>query len=217
MADVLIIGATGGIGAALMAAHLARGDRVTGLSRADGLDLMNPGPTMARLSGPFDRVIIATGILAPEGRGPEKALGQIDAAAMAAVMAVNAIGPALVLAQVGRLMARDRAGVVAALSARVGSIGDNRLGGWHSYRASKAALNQIVRGAAVELGRTHRQVAVVALHPGTVATPFGAAQRGNHAAMEPAAAAGHLIAVMDGLTPADTGSFRDWQGAQVPW
>lgn len=220
MERVLIIGATGGIGAALAAALTVRGAAVTGLSRADGLDLTRPetvAQVMAGLAGPFDLILIATGILAPPGAGPEKALAAIDAGAMAQVMAVNAIGPALILAQMPRLIARDARAVVAVLSARVGSIGDNRLGGWHSYRASKAALNQIIRGAAVEIARSHRQACVVALHPGTVATPFTAAYRGNHPAQPPAQASAHLLTVIDGLTAADTGRFLDWKGQAVPW
>jgi len=217
MKMALVIGASGGIGGALTAALAAGGAQVTGLSRAQGLDLGDPAAGMAGLAGPFDLIVIATGILAPPGGAPEKALAAIEAGAMAQVMAVNAIGPALVLAQVPRLLARDRPAVVAVLSARVGSIGDNRLGGWHSYRASKAALNQIIRGAAIEIGRSHRQACVVALHPGTVATPFTAAYRGNHAAVPAADAAAHLLAVIAGLTAADTGRFLDWQGQEVPW
>ena len=220
MERALVIGATGGIGGALAAVLHGRGVQVTGLSRADGLDLTRPdtvAPAMAALTGPFDLIIIATGILAPPGEGPEKALSAVEADSMAQVLAINAIGPALLLAQVPRLIARDRPAVVAVLSARVGSIGDNRLGGWYSYRASKAALNQIIRGASVEFARSHRQACVVALHPGTVATPFTAAYRGNHPAQAPAQAAEQMLGVLDRLTAADTGRFLDWQGTEVPW
>jgi len=133
------------------------------------------------------------------------------------VMAVNAIGPALVLGHMARLLPRDRRAVVAVLSARVGSIGDNRIGGWHSYRASKAALNQIVRGAAIEIGRTHRQAVCVALHPGTVATSFTAGYAGRHPTVAPDEAATNLLAVLDGLTPAQSGGFYDYAGVVVPW
>jgi NAD(P)-dependent dehydrogenase (short-subunit alcohol dehydrogenase family) len=102
------------------------------------------------------------------------------------------------------------------LTARVGSIGDNRLGGWHSYRASKAAANQIVRGAAIEIGRRRKEAVVVALHPGTVETPFTAGYTG-HAKMTPAEAAGRLLDVLEGLTPAQSGGFFDYAGAEVPW
>jgi NAD(P)-dependent dehydrogenase (short-subunit alcohol dehydrogenase family) len=112
---------------------------------------------------------------------------------------------------------RDRPARFAALSARVGSIGDNALGGWYAYRAAKAALNQLIHTAAIEVARTHRQAVVVCLHPGTVATRFGAAQRGDRPALTPAEAAGHLLSVLDGLTPAESGGFFDGQGARVPW
>jgi NAD(P)-dependent dehydrogenase (short-subunit alcohol dehydrogenase family) len=223
MERALVIGASGGIGAALAAALAARGAAVTGLSRRqDGLDITDAGSVariLGALEGPFDAVILATGILAPPGRRPEKALRQIEAPAMAEVLAVNAIGPALVLAQVPRLLPRDRRAVVGVLSARVGSIGDNRLGGWHSYRASKAALNQIVRCAAIEIARSHPKAVVAALHPGTVATPFTAAYRGGAAAaaIPPETAAADLLDVLGALGPADSGGFFDRSGAAVAW
>ncbi len=220
MERALIIGASGGIGAAVGAALLARGGAVKGVSRAEGLDLGDPASVsrvLGGVEGPFDLVLVATGILAPRGRAPEKALAAIEAVAMAEVMAVNAIGPALVLQHAARLLPREGRSVVAVLSARVGSIGDNRIGGWHSYRASKAALNQIVRGASIELGRTHRQAICVALHPGTVATPFTAAYAGRHPTMPAGEAAARLLRVIDGLTPAETGGFFDHRGEGVPW
>jgi NAD(P)-dependent dehydrogenase (short-subunit alcohol dehydrogenase family) len=99
----------------------------------------------------------------------------------------------------------------------VGSIGDNALGGWYAYRAAKAALNQLIHTAAIEVARTHPQAIVTVLHPGTVDTPLAPQHRAGHAAQPPAEAAAHLLAVLDRLTPADTGGFFDWQGARVPW
>jgi NAD(P)-dependent dehydrogenase (short-subunit alcohol dehydrogenase family) len=220
MQRALVIGATGGIGGAVAAALRAQGVAVTGLSRREGLDVTDPvavARVMGAVEGPFDLVLVAVGMLAPAGGAPEKALRAIEAAAMAEVMAVNAIGPALILREVPRLIPRAGRSVVAVLSARVGSIGDNRLGGWHSYRASKAALNQIVRGAAIELQRTHREAICVALHPGTVATGFGAGHGGRHEAVAPEVAAQHLLGVIAGLSPAQTGGFFDWRGEVVPW
>ena len=217
---VLIIGASGGIGTALALEFSARGAEVTGLSRSrDGLDVTDAGSVdrvIGALEGPFDQVVIATGILAPPGAGPEKSLAAIAAEAMAHVYAVNTIGPALVLGQMGRLLPKDRRSVVAVLTARVGSIGDNHLGGWHSYRASKAAANQIVRGAAIELGRKFPQAIICALHPGTVETEF-TKHYPSHDKLPAAEAARRLIAVMDGLEPADTAGFFDWKGETVPW
>jgi len=216
----LVIGASGGIGAALAVELGARGASVTGLSRrGDGLDVTDPASVarvMGALDGPFDAVLVATGILAPEGASPEKSLDAIDAGTMARTFAVNAIGPALILAQVPRLLPREGRSVVGVLTARVGSIGDNRMGGWHSYRASKAAANQILRGAAVEIARRRKDAVVVALHPGTVETPFTAAYPG-HRKMTAPEASGRLLDVLDGLTPAQSGGFYDYAGAEVPW
>ncbi|MFC6686814.1 SDR family NAD(P)-dependent oxidoreductase [Jhaorihella thermophila] len=216
----LVIGASGGIGDALAEEFTRRGHAVTGLSRrADGLDVTDPASVervLGGVEGPFARVVVAIGILAPAGRRPEKSLAEIDAKAMAEVMAVNAIGPALILRHLPRLLPREAPAVAAVLTARVGSIGDNRLGGWFSYRASKAAANQIVHTAAIELARTHAKAALVALHPGTVDTPFTAAYRG-HQKLDPAEAARRLADVMEGLTPAQTGGFFDHRGEAVPW
>lgn len=220
MTRALVIGESGGIGQAMAAALAARGAQVTGLSRSrNGFDVTDPASVEAALSGlegPFDLVFVATGILAPAGAAPEKSLDAIDAQAMARVFAVNAIGPALVLRHVPRLLPREGRSVVAVLTARVGSIGDNGLGGWYSYRASKAAANQIVRTAAIEIGRKRREAVVVALHPGTVDTPFTADYPG-HRKLAPEDSAAHLLAVIDRLTPEQSGGFYDWAGDAVPW
>jgi NAD(P)-dependent dehydrogenase (short-subunit alcohol dehydrogenase family) len=221
MERALVVGASGGIGAAVAAALAARGVAVTGLSqRIDGLDVTDEASVarvLGALTAPVDLVFVATGALAPPGMGPEKALRAIDPAQVAAQFALNALGPMLVLKHVRHLMPRDRRAVFAALSARVGSIGDNALGGWYSYRASKAALNQMLRTASVEMARSHRQAVVVALHPGTVDTGFGAEFHAGRATITPGECASRLLAVIDTLTPADTGSFRDHLGAVVPW
>lgn len=217
----LVIGSSGGIGQALCAALAAQGWQVTGLSRsANGLDVTSEDSVarqLAALDGPFSRIIIATGALEIDGHTPEKALKHLSAEGMAAQFALNAIGPALVMKHALRLLPKDTPAVMAVLSARVGSIGDNRAGGWHSYRASKAALNQIIRGAAVELGRSHPQAACVALHPGTVATRFTEKYLGRHPAVAPSEAAANLLRVIDGLSPAQSGQFFDWAGKPVPW
>jgi len=217
----LVIGDTGGIGAALAAALKGRGAEVTGLSRGrDGLDLTDE-PSIAHaaaaLSGPFDLILVATGALEIDGRGPEKSLAALDPAAMAAQFAVNAIGPALLLKHLHPLLPSAGRCAFATLSARVGSIGDNRLGGWVSYRAAKAALNQVVRTAAVEIARKRPEAVVVALHPGTVATPLTRRYLIGRLAVAPDAAAANLIAVIDGLSAADTGGFFAWDGRPIPW
>ncbi|WP_103334435.1 SDR family NAD(P)-dependent oxidoreductase [Pseudotabrizicola formosa] len=214
----LIIGSSGGIGSALLAAC---GPEAVGLSRRDhGFDLTDEASIargLAALDGSFDRIVVASGALELNGAAPERALRSLDPAAMAAQFALNAIGPALVLRHALRLMPKDRPSRFAALSARVGSIGDNRLGGWYSYRAAKAALNQLIHTAAIEVARSHPQAVVVCLHPGTVATPLTLKYVGSHATVAPPAAAQNLLRVLDGLTPADSGGFFDWQGKPVPW
>lgn len=220
MERALIIGASGGIGRAVADALDARGVAVTRLSRAvDGLDVTDEASVarlMAPLEAPFDLVFVAVGVLALPGQAPEKAVAALTAEALAGVFAVNAIGPALILKHGLRLVPKDRRAVVAVLSARVGSIGDNRIGGWHAYRASKAALNQIVRGTAIEMKRTHKQAICVALHPGTVRTPFTANYSG-HSMVTPETAAANLLAVIEGLERDQTGGFYDWTGEDVPW
>jgi NAD(P)-dependent dehydrogenase (short-subunit alcohol dehydrogenase family) len=217
----LVIGSSGGIGAALCVVLTTQGWHVTGLSRREnGLDVTQEASVaaaLASLDGPFQRIIIATGALEIGDNTPEKALRHISADGMMAQFALNTIGPALVLKHAIRLLPRDEPAVIAALSARVGSIGDNRAGGWHSYRAAKAALNQIVRGTAIEVSRSHKQTACVALHPGTVATKFTEKYLGRHPAVPPQDAATNLLRVMDTLTPLQSGKFFDWTGAEVPW
>lgn len=220
-----VFGARGGIGAALVAALEGRGHAPVHAFARPEVDLTDEESirrAAARIAagpGP-DLVIVATGLLHGPGVAPEKSLRAVDPAAMARVFAVNAIGPALVLKHVAPLLPRDRRSVVAAISARVGSVGDNRLGGWVSYRASKAALNMIVRTAAIELARTHREAICVALHPGTVATGLSAPFSANvpeGGLFSPGEAARRLLAVIDGLTPAHSGGFFAHDGAPIPW
>lgn len=215
-----IIGASGGIGSALVAALRANAEVVTLSRRDNGLDLTDEASiaaAVAGLSGPFDLIIVATGALVIDGHGPEKSLRALSAPSLAAQFALNAIGPALVLKHMAKLMPRDRVSRFAALSARVGSIGDNGLGGWYSYRAAKAALNQLTHTAAIEMTRSHPQSVIVALHPGTVDTALTAAHAGGHPTVTPAQGAHNLLAVLDRLTPADSGGFFDWKGDTIPW
>lgn len=217
----LVIGASGGIGGAVGAALSAQAWDVVGLSRSgDGLDVTEEASVarvLGGLEGAFDLVFVATGGLEVGGARPEKSVKALDAGAMVAQFALNAIGPALVLKHVWRLIPKDRPAKLAVLSARVGSIGDNRLGGWHGYRAAKAALNQIVRTCAVELARSHPMAALVALHPGTVSTPLTAAYAGGHPTVTPDVAAGNLLAVLDGIGAEQSGLFFDWKGERVEW
>lgn len=220
MVRALVVGASGGIGSALVHEMQRRGQFVTSLSRrADAFDITDEGSirdALDRLDGPFELVIVATGALEIAPHGPEKTIRALDPAALDAQFALNAIGPALVLKHVIQHLPRDRRVVFAALSARVGSIGDNRLGGWYSYRAAKAALNQLIHTAAIELARSHRKSICVTLHPGTVATGLSR-KYPDHAAVPAEIAACNLIEVTDRLTPSDTGYCFDWAGTKVEW
>ncbi len=220
MQQALVLGSSGGIGRALVE-KLSQTLDVKGISRSgDGFDITEAASVDTVLSaarGPFDLVIVATGALEIGGHRPEKSLRQVSAEGLMAQFSLNAMGPALALKHAPDLLPRDRRAVFAVLSARVGSIGDNRLGGWYAYRAAKAAVNQIVRTASIEMSRTHKQSIVVALHPGTVATKFTEKYLGRHPAVPPEQAAENLVNVIADLTPADTGRFFDWAGTEVPW
>lgn len=222
MRRALILGASGGIGAAMLARLRRDGCEAVGLSRrVDGLDLTDPAALdrlAARLSGQdFDLIVNATGALVIGGAQPEKSLDAIDPKAMAAQFALNATGVALAIRAFAPLLARDRRSVLASLSARVGSIGDNRLGGWVSYRAAKAAQNQIIRTAAIEWRRRNPRSIFVALHPGTVRTSLTADYAARYDTIAPAESAAALLAVIAALGPEDSGVFRDWKGQTVPW
>ncbi len=221
----VVIGASGGIGAALVDALRAdpRCGHVEALHRrspvpidfADPRGIANAADAV-RANGPFQVVVNAAGLLHADGSMPEKKLADLDDARLLETFRVNTVGPALVLRHFVPLLDRRRS-LVGLLSAKVGSIADNRLGGWYGYRASKAALNMIVRTAAIELARTTPQAVVAALHPGTVDTalsrPFGGARIGCPATL----CAAQLLAVLDGLQPADSGCFVAYDGTRLPW
>ncbi len=229
----VVIGAGGGIGGALLAALADSGryDDVHGLARIAPADragvqggVIDVGDEASiraaaeRIGGQIDLLIVATGILHEDGRMPERALRELDGAALARIFAINTIGPALVLKYFAPLLARDRRGVIATLSARVGSISDNRTGGWYGYRASKAALNMIVKSAAIEIGRNRPEAVCVALHPGTVDTGLSKPFQARVAAeklFSADLAARQLLGVIDGLTPVDSGRIFAWDGAEI--
>ncbi len=223
----VVIGATGGIGNALTYAlnQSVRYNAVIGLSRSGtpSLELTSEASIKACADfvaekGTLRLVIDATGILQAGDLRAEKSWRELDATQMAQAFAVNAIGPALVMKHFLPLLPSEGSAVFATLSARVGSIGDNRLGGWYSYRASKAALNQLVRTAAVELHRRSPNAICVALHPGTVDTGLSASfAKTGLDVQTPELAATRLLRVIDGLAPADSGGFFDYAGAEVPW
>lgn len=233
MRTAVVIGAGGGIGAALVTALASSGryDRVHALSRRpegdDGVilsgridvtDEATIASAAASIASPVNLAIIATGMLVDDGRFPERALRELDPEGLARMFAVNTIGPALVLKYFAPLLPKDGPAIIAALSARVGSISDNRTGGWYGYRASKAALNMIVKSAAIEIQRSRPQSICIALHPGTVDTPLSApfqARVPRERLFTTERAAGQLIDVLDRRRFTDTGRIYAWDGSEI--
>ncbi|MDP3379002.1 MAG: SDR family NAD(P)-dependent oxidoreductase [Brevundimonas sp.] len=223
--SAVVIGASGGIGGALVCRLEAAGDHavVHALSRSGtGLDLEDEASIAAAAARiaegpPPALVIVATGVL-HGAHSPERTYRALTAEHLMRDYRLNAIGPALVAKHLLPLMPRESRGVFAALSARVGSIGDNRLGGWHAYRASKAALNMLIRNLAIEHGRTHKAGIVVGLHPGTVATDLSAPFQAGVAPEKlftPEHSAAALLSVVNGLAPADSGGVFAWDGQRI--
>ncbi len=233
----VVIGASGGIGAALVSALAAVPEfgRVLALSRGttpaldpdrriwqgpiDLLDEASVAAAAALVPHPLRLVLVATGLLHASGLQPEKTFRALDPEALLQSYRINAVGPALVAKHMLPLLATPGRSVFAALSARVGSIGDNRSGGWHAYRASKAALNMILRNLAIELARRSPDALCVGLHPGTVDTALSRPyQRGvaEGRLFTPAWSASRLLSVIDGLQPSQNGCVLDWSGAMVP-
>lgn len=234
----VVVGASGGIGSAILERLVERSGvgHVLALSRR-GVSVAHPRVTPAAIEltdettiaaaaecastiGTVRTVIVATGMLHQDpGVVPEKSWGALTAKAMTRAFAVNSIGPVLVAKHFLPLLPREGRSVFAALSARVGSIEDNRLGGWYSYRASKAALNMLLKTLAIELSRRAPDAVCIGLHPGTVATPLSQPFLKNVAAgrlFTPAQAAEHLLKVIETVTPADSGHVLAWDGSRIP-
>lgn len=233
-----VFGASGGIGAALVAllqadehcAVVHAGARVTPDAGAkllpfafdleDERSIAVATQKITTQSNELDLVIVATGVLHDDALTPEKTMRALNADALKRCFAINAIGPAMVAKHVTPLLTRQRKSVFAALSARVGSIADNRLGGWHGYRASKAALNQLIRTCAIEVATKNKKAICVTLHPGTADTglsrPYQAAVRPEKL-FSASTSAAHLLHVIDDLTPEQSGQFLAWDGKPIPF
>jgi NAD(P)-dependent dehydrogenase (short-subunit alcohol dehydrogenase family) len=220
----LVVGGSGAIGAALVAAlrQDKRCAEVQSLSRP--LLQLTDEATIAAAAralhehAPLHLIVCATGALQVLGRAPEKRLADVDAAGLVQAFALNAVGPALLIKHLHTLMPLHERALFGVLSARVGSIGDNHKGGWYGYRAAKAALNQLMRTAAIEVARKRPQAVLVALHPGTVASPLSAPFVAGAEATSPSQAAQNLLAVLDALPASGaSGSFFAWDGSAVPW
>jgi len=238
--NVAVIGSSGGLGGALTE-HLIASSRVSkvfALSRQASpsahikqtsvyLDLEKSESieaavnTVQQFVGTLNLVIIAAGILhdGPDMQ-PERSLESITVHSLERAFRVNTIAPALVAKHFLPLLVRDKKSAFAALSARVGSISDNRLGGWHSYRASKAALNMLIRTFSIELGRQNPSAVCVALHPGTVDTKLSRPFQRNvpMGSLKPASeSAKNLLAVLGSLSPKESGGFFAWDGSRIPY
>lgn len=231
----LVIGATGALGQAFASALTQdpRCAEVLAIGRSGNIASSGRGSTAAvppwdvrdeasldalaaSLTGPFHCVIDATGALTLDGRGPEKRLADIDSMGMASSLQINAIGPLLLLRCLSPLLDRGERVVWAKLSARVGSIEDNHKGGWYSYRMAKAALNQGLQTAAIELARQRPLLVVAALQPGTVRSRLSEPFVGN-AATPPEVAVAGMLAALNGLEPHGRAHFVDHAGMAIPW
>ena len=228
----VVIGAGGGLGAALLAGLRVQGGGmpVFGLGRrADiQLDYLDEATIAAAAQSVAQQcaaaacelrlLIVATGFLHGEAGQPERSFSHLNAAYLQHVFAINTLGPALVMKHFLPLLPKSGRCVAGFVSAKVGSIGDNALGGWYGYRASKAALNQFVKTASIELTRRNKESVCVALHPGTVDTalsqPFA---KTGLKVRPPEEAAADLLRVLDGSQPADTGCLIDYQGKKLPF
>jgi NAD(P)-dependent dehydrogenase (short-subunit alcohol dehydrogenase family) len=220
--NAVVVGASGGIGRAICDLLLTQTDlgHLTELSRSsDAFDLLDEtsisehARTLSKQ--PIHLLICTTGILTTDGRPPEKSLRHIEPEIMLAQFRANAIGPALVAKHFLPLLDRKSRSIAAFLSARVGSIGDNRLGGWISYRSAKAGLNQIVRTASIEVARTHPDAIVTAIQPGTVRTGLSAPYSSGHPTVSADEAARAILSSLNGLIT--SGSFIAYDGTAIPW
>lgn len=231
----LVIGASGAIGGALVDALAADPNVTSVLAGARTprrhphakvhprhVDILYETSIVAALAGvgEIDLAIVATGFLHDSGGlGPEKTWRALDTDMLQRCFAVNAIGPALVAKHVLPMLPRQGKSVFAALSARVGSISDNRLGGWYGYRASKAALNQLIRTLAIELARQRKDAVCVALHPGTVDSALSRPFQGGvseNKLFAPAFAAERLLSVIDEIDASASGQLLAWDGQAIP-
>ena len=222
----LVFGAGGAIGGAFAEVLRARpgcaGVVALGRHTAPAVDLEDEASLAAaaaalRDEAPFHLIVNATGALHLGGKPPEKRLADLDPATLARGFAVNAIGPAMLLKHFAALLPLKERCLFASLSARVGSIGDNRKGGWYSYRAAKAAQNMLLRTASIEIARSRPLAVVAALHPGTVRSRLSAAIIGDAEALDPADSATRLLAVLDGLEAGQTGGFFAYDGRPIEW
>lgn len=236
MKTIAVIGASGAIGNAFTCALAGRDkdSRIYAFSRSGKvfaqanvisgkIDMadeasIEAAARQASEQAPLDMVIVATGILHQDTIMPEKSLKDIAADNFVRVFHANTLGPALVMKHFLPNLRRQHRGIFAVLSARVGSISDNRLGGWYAYRASKAALNMLIKNASIEMARFHKKMIIIGLHPGTVDSKLSQPFQ-THVPPErlftPASSVEKMLAVIDTLTPADSGKCVAYDGNEI--
>jgi NAD(P)-dependent dehydrogenase (short-subunit alcohol dehydrogenase family) len=222
----LVVGSGGSIGDAFAQAFYAdaRCAHVELVSRGShsDFDLRDPESIRAQATlssgkGPYHIIVDATGAISINGVGPEKALSSLNADHLMQAFLINAIGPALVLRHFSPLLAKG-ASVYAKLSARVGSITDNKKGGWYGYRSSKAALNMILQSAAIELQRKNPDLRVVALQPGTVKSKLSQPFTSTYSQiLEPAQSVSGMLDALKALQAKSGAYFLDYKGLEIPW
>jgi len=228
-ASAIVIG-TGAIGQALVAQLQGRYSQVLALGRRSEPAIHFEDETSIAAAAhwsaeqceaagaPLRLLLVSSGFLHGAAGQPERSLRELQSGYLAHSFLVNALGPALLMKHFLPLLPRQGACKAVFLSARVGSIEDNRLGGWYGYRAAKAALNQLVKTASIEQTRRNKQSSVVALHPGTVDSPLSAPfSKSGLEVRSPAEAAGQIVQVIEALDAASTGGFIDYRGDRLPW
>ena len=225
--NVVVVGSSGAIGRAFCEFFQAQNHyNVIPMSRSGSeivLDVTDEttiklAAAQAASVGEIDLLINCVGLLHDEcGVAPEKSLKYLNAKSLEKYFCVNTIGTALLLKHFTPLMPRGRRSVFASLSARVGSLGDNRLGGWYGYRASKAAHNMILKNSAIELARTHPLAVCAALHPGTVESPLSAPYAKANDTFSPQESVSRMVSVIQSLEPRHSGGVFAYDGSSIPW
>ena len=221
----LVIGTNGAIGSALLGSlqNDTNCSRVIGISRTSDIQIditdessIQKASVSLSKEGPFDLIILATGVLHEAEIVPEKKLDALQMEHMQRLFQVNTFGPALVIKHFHRLLSKKRS-LFVCVSAKVGSIEDNRLGGWYSYRASKAALNMLIKTAGIEVRRTYPETTLVALHPGTVKSRLSAPFGGDKTGQIPTQAADKMLLALSNIPAAAPSMFLSYDGSTIPW
>ena len=232
--DVLIVGASGGIGRALAENYAVKGHHVIGTycknlppELSESIDLIRMDPSqeadvqnsLSKISS-LDLLINCVGFLSTEDGLPEKTIRKFEPHGLEESIRINTLPTLLIAKHAQKLLRQSSQSVFATISAKVGSIEDNQLGGWYSYRISKAALNMAIKTLSIEWSKSVPNCCVAAFHPGTVTTKLSAPFVGEgktHALLSTSQCAAHLSQMANNLKPADTGRFWSWNGNEICW